>query len=204
MAKLDPSVVTASLELVLRAFDNHKEHARFQETQRSWFMVAYLGISGVVWAAVLQDLFQASVPEPARLGATIALSFLALVGLMTGLAMTKTGVEFRRHFHCAEAIIIKMKEAVATDPTIFGLLDVATLGTAGDQNEGWKRRVAKHIGVAALHNYLIAALIGGEVAAIGLLWGFTLPVVIALFAGSSIFASSLFYAYRGIVFSRQG
>lgn len=123
---------------------------------------------------------------------------------MTGLAITKTGVEFRRHFHCAETIIAKMKEAAAADPTIVGLLDAAMLGTAGDQNEGWKRGVSKHLGVAALHNYLIAAMIGGEAAAIGLLWGLALPWVIALFVAGFIVVSNLFYAYRGMVFSRQG
>lgn len=204
LAKISAAITSGSLDLVIHAFDNHKEHARFQETQRSWFMVAYLGISGVVWAAVLQKLFEASLPDAGRIAATIALAFLGLLGLLTGLAITKAGIEFRRHFHCAEAILAEMKVIVATDQAMAGLLSAAMLGTAGDHNERWRRHAAKHLGVAALHNYLIASLIGGEIAAIALLWGFTWPWVIGLFIGASAGAALLFLAYRGLVYSRHG
>lgn len=160
----------AALDLALQAYDNHKSHARFQETQRSWFFIAYFSISGVIGSAILNRMLQPGALDPVtRATILIGLIVLILTGIMIAMAIVKVGVEFRRHFHRAEGIVAIFERSVGQDEPLKGLLKLAKMGTAGDENIGARRFLARSFGVAAIHNYMMSLLVGMEVAIAGTL-----------------------------------
>lgn len=150
---------------MLQSYENHKSHARFQETQRSWFLLAYFSVVGVIGAAIMNRLLgPEALDDGARELIVVGLAALVVIGMMVGVAIIKVGVEFRRHFHQAEGIISVLQESAPHDEILQALLRYSKLGTSGDENRGVRRFVAKRFGVAAIHNYLISSIIGMEVA----------------------------------------
>ena len=178
----------AALEVVLRSYDNHKNHARFQETQRSWFFIAYFSISGIIGSAIFNRMLQpGQLDASTRAIMVVGLIVLALIGVMIGMAIIKVGVEFRRHFHQAEAIIAHFQLVEPKDEVLQALLKCARMGTTGDESTGLRRFLAKRFGVAALHNYMMALIIGMELGVVATLvlpapgWaGLVFPVATAV------------------------
>jgi hypothetical protein len=119
----DNQLRQAALDIVLQSYENHKSHARFQETQRSWFFIAYLSVAGVMGAAILNRMLQPDQLDAATRDIMIvALSVLILTGFLIGMAIVKVGVEFRRHFLQAEAIVAIFEIVDPRDETLQALL----------------------------------------------------------------------------------
>jgi hypothetical protein len=166
-----------ALQLVVQAYINHKTHARFQETQRSAFLVAYFGLVGIVAAPLFAKVSaQESIGANERILFIASHCFLLLLGLWTALAMIKVGVEFRRHFHQAERIISAFQQT-CSDADLGRLLSSAKMGTSGDDSNGLRRFMARRFGVASVHNYLISSVLAAQTAIVimlaaqSTLWG---------------------------------
>lgn len=198
---MDEELRRTALAVVLQSYENHKNHARFQETQRSWFLLAYLSVVGAIGAAILNRLLQ-----PAALdGATRSLIVLGLValigiGLLVGMAIVKVGVAFRRHYNQAERIVSELQKSTPGDDVLQALLRYSKLGTTGDDQQGAGKFFAKRFSVAALHTYLISSLIGMEVtgAVAALLSRPEWSLLVFPFAVG--WASFMFNAYRRIIY----
>jgi hypothetical protein len=171
----------AALQLVIQAYINHKTHARFQETQRSAFLVAYFGLVGIAAAPLFKKISaQEIIGTDERVMFIVSQCFLLLLGFWTALAIIKVGVEFRRHFHQAERIISQMQQT-CDDADIKLLLSSAKMGTSGDDSDGLRRFVARRFGVASLHNYLISSILAAQIA-----------IVVTLATPSTIWGSIAF------------
>jgi len=192
----------AALDIVLRSYENHKSHARFQETQRSWFLIAYFSVAGIIGAAILNRMLQPEILDDAtRVIIIVALAVLVLTGFLIGMAIVKVGVEFRRHFHQAESIMTLFQIVEPGDEALQALLQRAKMGTSGDESRGVRRFVAKRFGVAAIHNYVISLLIGLEVAIAAALL-LPQPSWAALaFPAATAFAIAALQAYRRTIWS---
>ena len=194
----------AAVDLVLRSYENHKSHSRFQETQRSWFLIAYFSVAGVIGAAVLNRLLQsAELRDNERSIMIVALMSLVAAGFLVGMAIVKVGVEFRRHYHQAEGIISLLQGSGACDDFLKSLLQCARLGTSGDENKGVRRFVAKRFGVAAIHNYLVSMIIGLEIAsALALLIPDPRWAALA-FPAATALAIIILHSYRKIIWDSR-
>lgn len=190
----DPEIRKAALEIVARAFDNYKNHARFQETQRSWILAPYLGVAGLAGAAMLNRVLDPAPLEPDGRAAIVAgLAALILTGLLVALAIVKFNVAFHRHYSRAEMLVEGIERLVADDPALAPLLRLSQLPTTGGVNP----RV-RGVGAAAIHNYLMSSIIGIEAAAIAAL---LLPICWAglLFVAATALTLAALIAFRGMV-----
>ena len=190
----DYEIRKAALEVVARAFDNYKNHARFQETQRSWILAPYLGVAGLGGAAILNRVLDdAPLDADARAAIVAALAALILIGLLVALAIVKFSVAFHRHYSQADRIVTRLEPLAGNDQALGDLLRLSQLGTTGDINP----RV-RGLGAAAIHNYLMSSIIGIEAAAIAAL---LLPIwwAAVIFIAATAFTFIALNAFRGMV-----
>jgi hypothetical protein len=201
MTRTDEDLRRTALAVVLQSHENHKNHARFQETQRSWFLLAYLSVVGVIGAAILNRVLQpARLDDAGRAIIVLGLAALMFIGILVGMAIVKVGVAFRRHYHQAEGIVSVLLASTAGDETLQALLRLSKLGTSGDENRGIGRFVAKRFGVAAIHNYLISSIIGMEAAGAAALL-LPRPVwSLLIFPIATAWAIFTLQAYRSIIY----
>ena len=87
--------------LVVSAYENHKAHARFQETQRSWVMAGFIAFSSGLLTIVASENFVSLGPNTTAMMLLIHMAFCTF----TGIALVKLSQERGRHFRQAEAIV---------------------------------------------------------------------------------------------------
>lgn len=155
----------AGLDIALRAYDNFKNHARFAETQRFGFFIAYFGATGAIGTAILNRLFSAGpLDGQTRWVIAAVLGALIVAGVLVGIAVIKLGVAFYRHYSRAESLIAALRKNGSQDERMLRVLDCAVLPTLGNEN-----KKAERFGSAAAYIYLICLLIGIKGAAIAAL-----------------------------------
>jgi hypothetical protein len=113
-------------DLIVKAYEHHKTHARFQETQRGWMVAAYFTLTGGIFGAVALRYTDKDLAD-------LLPRMLVVHGLITLLIMvsvSKVSGEFRRHFTRAEKILRDASSACAGSLGIADVLKNATLETA--------------------------------------------------------------------------
>ena len=180
-----------SIEIITKSYDHHKNHARFQEQQRSWFFVAYLTFSGVLISGIINN-FQKDgyVINTASSLLVIILFFHMIISILVALGISKLSREFRRHFHQADKIIDKLKiNEYIVNSALLEILNASSLGTSGDHQTGIRKIIAKRFGLAAIHNYIISIFIGFDAGLVSYLFSknpLICGIVFAIFSISSI------------------
>lgn len=156
-------------DLILKAYEHHKIHARFQETQRSWMVTAYLTLTGFLFAGMFSGYFKESRYEINNFEFVI-LPLHFFIGLFFLVAVAKLSGEFRRHFYKAEGIILHIlshyeKQSGAELDTI-GLLDKCPLSTAEhqktdsrDKPTGTQSTWIAIFSNAAIHGYMFSMIL---------------------------------------------
>jgi hypothetical protein len=174
MKDTDKSVI---YDLLVSAYQHHKEHARFEETQRAWMVAAYFTFTGLTYAAIVsgysktQDVvpFLQQVPQ---FWVVALLGHLA-VGVLVMLSVAKVSGEFRRHFDQGEFILDDIKELCDKSDDEFAkrAFQNVKLQTAGfEEKKRAKAGLLKLLSNAAVHNYMFALLTALDVY---LLWAGT-------------------------------
>ncbi len=183
------------------AYEQHKIHARFQETQRSWLLVAYLSMSGFVYGSILTNyVVEGEVPRHLIVASTSFLILHVGLGLLVGLAMAKVSREFRRHYRQGELIVERMVDQCdSKNDVLINILEACRLGTAGDQLGGLRRGLAKRFGMAAIHNYVVSTLVGADIAAIAILNHTQLVWVPAIFIVGVFFVAWGFLRFNRLM-----
>jgi len=196
-----PDFSKTALDLVLRTYDNHKNHARFQEQQRSWFFITYMTFSGVLISGIINN-FQKDgyVIGSATPILCLILSFHAVISVLMEFMVSKVSREFRRHFRQAENIIEALNNIISQDhEEIRALLRTGSLGTSGDHHVGFRKFIAKRFGVAAMHNYIISISIGFDFGFIVYLTKLNIIFSVVSFVTSSVSAIGIFAFHNKIM-----
>jgi hypothetical protein len=188
---LSPEVDKAVFDFAIKAYEGHKNHARFQEAQRSWFILAYFSISGLLYGAILKYyVVDGLVPlHFANIATTLLVLHFGL-SLLVGLAIAKVSREFRRHFRQGDAILTCVSEQFLEVGSRWEtLIRCCKLGTSGDHHHGLRQLIAKRLGVASIHNYIISAFVGADIATVILLHRGYPPTSAVLFALTTFVAA---------------
>jgi len=188
----------AALDLGLRAYDQHKNHARFQEQQRSWIMIAYLALSGAMVTGVVNSSnMQGEFLEYKEKVIIIILLVHAVLSVLVGFAFSKLSREFRRFFIRADGIIdIIGGKLDESDDVLRNILDKAKFGSAGDHSVGVRRFFAKRFGVAAIHNYVVSMFIGLDSGLVATIAGSPIRLSVGIFVVSLAASIGLFAVYN--------
>ncbi len=193
----------AATDLLVSSFNHHKSHARFQETQRSAFLGAYIALTGLVSAPLLAKALSTEGMTDTLISlAVMCLGFLIFLGILVGLAVTKVGVEFKRHFHQGEKILVTVSRSTQVSPEVRRAFTEAMLGTVSDEEIGLSRFVARNLSVAAIHNYMISLILASEATMLFAILGARPEILIGIFCGSAIILSIFFDFYRIIITRR--
>lgn len=158
------STESIARELIVKAYDHHKAHARFEETQRSWFLAAYLTFTGLIISGILGNFFKNGVFISSFRDAVILLLLTNLIiGICVAFGIMKVTGEFRRHNDRAEGLLLYLHENEG-DKHLRKLLEIAKLHTA--TYDLGKNRITAFFSVAAMHNYVLSTFIALDVALI--------------------------------------
>ncbi len=162
---LQSSYEQIASDLIGRAYDHHKNHARFEETQRSWFLGAYLTLTGLMISGILATFFDHGKPvSGAETFVTLLLILNFMIGACVAFAIMKVTGEFKRHNDRAEAILQYLADHVVEDQKLSDLVMIAKLHTA--THDLGKNKITASLSVAAMHNYVMSSLLGFDVALI--------------------------------------
>jgi hypothetical protein len=155
----------AALDVASRAYDNFKAHARFAETQRWGFFIAYFGVTGAVSASILNRLFSNEIlDQQTRWIMGIVLCALIVVGILVGMAVVKLGTVFSRNYDQGEHLVRALRLSATHDERLQNVLECSSLPTLGDL-----KKKAGHFGTAAAYIYIISFSIGLKSAAVAAL-----------------------------------
>jgi len=155
-----------ALDIILKAYDHHKVHARFQETQRSWIVTAYLTLTGFIFIGIFSRY-----PSEQTRGLSseffefwiAALIMHFLVGIILMISVSKLSGEFRRHFSKAEEIVEDLSRFFADDSKIALLLKKTMLEPAEKNKDRTKRVAIALLSNAAVHGYLFSLITAADV-----------------------------------------
>ncbi|MBM3526465.1 MAG: hypothetical protein FJX62_00090 [Alphaproteobacteria bacterium] len=163
------------IELTLKAFEHHKDHARFEESQRSLFVAAYFTVSGILATGIISAFVK---DGKFAAGSETIIGLLVLFHLLftvlIAFAVSKMSGEFYRHFRHAE----KVMDAVASKYSGSEFADIlrsARLETAGHSGSHWKNWLARFLGVAATYNYILSLFFAADMA-----------IVFSIYTGSKL------------------
>lgn len=158
---MDPEIKKLACGIVVKAYEHHKNHARFEETQRAWMVAAYFTFTGFLYIGVI---FKEGSQECAgmlslsRL-ATIGLLSHIVVGVLAMISSAKVSGEFTRHFSTAEKILAGLAALANHNSDLQNLLNIACLETAvHEPSKPWSGWLTRLLSNAAIHNYLFAFL----------------------------------------------
>jgi len=176
-AKLSDTESTA-LELVAKSYDHHKSHARFEETQRSWFLAAYLTFTGLVISGILSNFFKDGKYSAGfeNLILLLLLTNLA-IGVCVAFAVMKVSAEFKRHNDRAEAILEYFRKHT-DNQNLKNLLSLAKLHTA--THDIGHNSITAFFSVAAMHNYILSAFIALDIVLVARVQFESLPTIILI------------------------
>ncbi|HZL29462.1 MAG TPA: hypothetical protein VFC54_00165 [Pseudolabrys sp.] len=125
-------------ELIVKAFEHHKTHARFEESQRTLFVAAYFTATGVLADGIISAFtFQGKIIAEASKAVIVAILVHMALGIFIAIAVAKVSGEFRRHFKMAEKILLDVA-ALDQKSQLSSVLRHAALETAGHQKNRLK------------------------------------------------------------------
>src|SRR5581483_3835222 len=151
-------------DLITRAYDHHKNYARFEETQRSWFLGAYFTFTGLMITGILATFFDnGRWISGSELFVTLLLVLNLAIGVCIAFAIVKVNGEFKRHNDRAEAILQYLADQM-DDEKLRDLLTIAKLHTA--THDRGMNKLTAFLSVASMHNYIMSSLIALDVAII--------------------------------------
>lgn len=112
-----------AFDMILKIYDHHKIHARFEETQRSWILTAYLTLTGFIFIG-LSKYPKEQIQTLAQFFDfwIVALVMHFIVGFILMFSVSKLSGEFRRHFSKAEDIIEDVAEFLGDSHPVSSLL----------------------------------------------------------------------------------
>ncbi len=153
---MDPDIKKLVCDLVGKAFEHHKGHARFEETQRAWMVTAYFTITGLIYGGLI---FR---PEPLPLSSglgVIALIVHWLVGICIMISVSKVSGEFRRHFSRAEDILRDVSGLIKGNEELKQAFRHVWLETAAitHDEKGVRENIARWSN-ASVHAYMFSLL----------------------------------------------
>jgi len=152
---LSPELRKLACDLTTKAYEHHKTHARFEETQRAWMVTAYFTFTALVFVGLAARYTD---PKFSNVWlAVVAVHFA--VSILFMISVSKVSGEFRRHFTRAEKILNDVRAACVGDKELELVFRNVILETAAIQ-EDWS---GKRIGIAlfsnaAVHAYMFSLL----------------------------------------------
>lgn len=152
---------TLICDLIVKAYEHHKIHARFEETQRGWMVAAYFTFTGLVYAGVIWKvpLDVSGLPESFTSFWIVALFSHLVVGMLIMISVAKVSGEFSRHFSRAEKILSDVKTLCDSDESLKRAFRNVSLETAAKKEGGKvKRKWIPLFSNTAVHNYMFAFL----------------------------------------------
>lgn len=150
---VSPELRKLACDLVTKAYEHHKNHARFEETQRGWMVTAYFTFTALIYVGL-----GARYADPKFASVLIGMTVVHfLVSLLFMVAVSKVSAEFRRHFTRAEKILNDVKSACEGDKELELAFRNVILETAAIR-EDWsgKRVVVVLTSNAAVHGYMFS------------------------------------------------
>ncbi len=183
-------------DLIVKVFEHHKTHARFEESQRTLFVAAYFTVTGVLAAGVISAFTNqgAIISGASKPLAAAVLIHLAL-GIFIAFAVAKVSGEFRRHFQQAEKILNDVSD-LGELSQLSSILKHSALETAGHQTASPKNKFAQFFSVAAAYNYILSLFIALDIAVIILLMlSPTALMFYFIFLATFLFAAYLQHKY---------
>lgn len=192
---------TLICDLIVKAYEHHKIHARFEETQRGWMVAAYFTFTGLVYSGIIWKvpLDVSGLPESFTSFWIIALLSHLVVGMLIMISVAKVSGEFRRHFDQGEYILSDIKPLCESDEFLKTAFQSTLLQTAAFEEKNWiKQKLIRLFSNTAVHNYMFAFLTALDVY---LLLPEVLPKVPPVAAACVWFVgvSALLYKYVGSV-----
>lgn len=183
---MDPDIKRLVCDLVGKAFEHHKRHARFEETQRAWMVTAYFTITGLIYGGLI--FRPEPLPPSSGLG-VIALIVHWLVGICIMISVSKVSGEFRRHFSRAEDILRDVSGLIKENDELKQAFRHVCLETAAipDAGKGVRDDIVRWTN-ASVHAYMFSLLTALDVhllmdlllgKSVTSLWG--LPFAVAWF-----------------------
>ena len=150
-----PELRKLACDMVAKAYEHHKTHARFEETQRAWMVTAYFTFTALVFVGLAGRYAD---PQFGSLWLGMVAVHL-MVSVLFMVSVSKVSGEFRRHFTRAEKILKDLQEACAEDEELKAALRHVILETAAIR-EDWsgKRRWVVLFSNAAVHSYMFSLL----------------------------------------------
>lgn len=173
--------------LIVSAYENHKAHARFQESQRSWVMAGFIAFSSGLLTVVASQNYVAMGDQTRVLMLVVHMAFAAF----TGIALVKFSRERGRHFRQAERIVAAAGRALTADQRPMAeLLKVAELNTLVYSNKGFRRSLLSLFSVSAVYNYFVSLFLTIDIALLSEYLGLSLwaniPLSIGIFVTLNI------------------
>ena len=138
-------------DLIAKAYEHHKTHARFEETQRAWMVTAYFTFTALMYVGLTGRYTDPQFSTLWR--AVVVVHFL--ISILFMISISKVSGEFRRHFTRAEKILQDVKTICAGDSELKIAYKNVILETAAIR-EGW---TGKRIWVVLLSNAVVHAYI---------------------------------------------
>ncbi len=160
--ELDSEKRRIGADFIIKAYEHHKTHARFEESQRALMLAAYVTFTGFVYVGLFGKMLSSS--DSANSSLPDGLWFIALlshfvVGILVLLAVSKASGEFRRHFDRAEMILTDIKTLCESDEFLNSAFRHVLLQTASIKETGGGKRIdLMLLSVAFIHTYLFAFL----------------------------------------------
>ncbi|MBN2271902.1 MAG: hypothetical protein JXN61_14895 [Sedimentisphaerales bacterium] len=154
---MDSDIKKLACDLIGKAYDHHKAHARFEETQRAWMVTAYFTLTGLVYGGVILRGLQGDSQTLSSLG-VIALIVHLLVGICIMISVSKVSGEFRRHFSRGEGILKDVSELVEDEADLKKAFEHVWLETAAIKEDKTVRPWIALWSNASVHAYMFALL----------------------------------------------
>ncbi len=152
---LSPEIRKLACDLITKAYEHHKTHARFEETQRAWMVTAYFTFTALVFVGLAQRY-----TDP-KFGGVLCgmVGVHFLVSILFMISVSKVSGEFRRHFTRAEKILSDVKLVCKDDQELADAFRNVVLETAAIR-EDWsgKRLSIVLLSNAAVHAYMFSLI----------------------------------------------
>ncbi len=156
---MDPEIKKVACDLIGKAYEHHKNHARFEETQRAWMVAAYFTFTGLIYAGVFFSKIPPESGGPFPRFWIVALVAHFIVGTLIMISVAKVSGEFRRHFDQGEYILSDIKTVCESDESLKTAFQSVLLQTAAHEEKSCiKRIMIRLLSNTAVHNYMFAFL----------------------------------------------
>ena len=156
--------------LIVSAFEQHKTHARHQESQRSWILAAFFTMTGLIWAGWALIINSSTIVTNEKdIFLYLLFGFHLFIGFLMMIASSKVSGEFKRHFTRAERILHEIEDYYKSEEgsfpqKAFSILSLETSTVILDKDRSinneklYKRKFIGLRSNSAMHAYIYSSI----------------------------------------------